>query len=73
MKGSARVEPEEVPCPSPRPAAFAEFQGEVPGSSSASTGGVLGLAPSLKGQGQGQYCGHMHIFPSSLTVPAGTP
>lgn len=26
-----------------------------------------------RGQGQGQYCGHVYISSSSLTVPAGTP
>lgn len=43
------------------------------GSSSASVGGVLCAGLLTEGsQGQGQYCGHMCIFPSS-TVPARTP
>lgn len=45
------------------------------GSSGASGGGgVLGSGLlAERRRGQGQYCGHVYIFPNSLTVPAGTP
>ena len=72
MQGSAPgVVPEDVLRPF-RPAAF---RAAVPvGSSSASVGGVLGSGLLMEsGWGQGQYCGHVYIFPNSLTVPAGTP
>lgn len=77
MKDSSRVVPEDVPRPF-RSAASFRFQG-FPGSQTRLEAAVplwegAGLCPSQRERsGTGQYCGQAWIFPSSLTVPTGTP
>lgn len=74
MKDSSRVVPEDVPRPF-RPAASFHVQGHSPGwKQQCLCGRGAGLCPSQRERsGTGQYCGQAWIFPSSLTVPTGTP